>query len=51
MERLQDAGWRYSIGVRMQSHVRAAIGQSPSSGGRRSRLPEGRRGPIAETRL
>ena len=27
MERLRDAGWRYSIGVRKQKHVRAAIAQ------------------------
>jgi hypothetical protein len=52
MERLQGAGWHYSIGVRMQKHVRAAIAQigesqwTPLAG-----YPEGGEAQIAETRL
>jgi len=52
MERLQDSGWRYSIGVRMQPHVRVAIEQigeeewAPLAG-----YPEGGEAQIAETEL
>jgi hypothetical protein len=37
MARLQAAGWTYSIGVRQQQHIKAAIKQSPSRTGGRSR--------------
>jgi hypothetical protein len=52
MERLEGAGWRYSIGVRMQKHVRAAIAQIPES--RWTPLagyPQGGEAQIAETTL
>jgi hypothetical protein len=52
MERLDAAGWRFSIGVRMQKHVRAAIAAIPES--RWTQLagyPQGGEAQIAETRL
>jgi hypothetical protein len=51
-ERLQRAGWQYSIGVRMQPHVRAAIEQIPHDDWRPVEdYPEGGEGQIAETTL
>ena len=41
--RLEQAGWQYSIGVRMTKHVRAGRRRrSTRTPGRRSRLPRGR---------
>jgi hypothetical protein len=51
-ERLQRAGWQYSIGVRMQPHVRAAIEQIPHGDWRALEdYPEGGEAQIAETTL
>ena len=52
MERLQDAGWRYSIGVRMQPHVKAAIGEIDEQDWTPLvDYPEGGEAQIAETML
>lgn len=52
MERLQDAGWRYSIGVRMQRHVRAAIERIPEAEWKPlAGYPAGGEAQIAETKL
>jgi hypothetical protein len=32
MNRLQTAGWTYSIGIRQQSHVKAAVEEIPELG-------------------
>jgi hypothetical protein len=51
-ERLQRAGWQYSIGVRMQPHVRAAIEQIPEGDWQRLEdYPEGGEAHIAQTTL
>jgi hypothetical protein len=51
-ERLQRAGWQYSIGVRMQPHVRAAIEQISDSDWRRlADYSETGEAQIAETTL
>src|SRR3954447_25150890 len=51
-ERLARAGWQYSIGVRMQPHVRAAIEQIPDANWRPlADYPEGGEAQIAETTL
>ena len=51
-ERLQRAGWQYSIGVRMQPHVRAAIEQIPDSDWRAlADYPDTGEAQIAETTL
>ena len=51
-ERLQRAGWQYSIGVRMQPHVRAAIEQIPHGDWRPVEdYPERGEAQIAETTL
>jgi hypothetical protein len=51
-ERLQRAGWQYSIGVRMQPHVRAAIAQIPDTAWRPlADYPETGEAQIAETLL
>jgi len=51
-ERLARAGWQYSIGVRMQPHVRAAIEQIPETDWRAVEgYPETREVQIAETTL
>src|SRR4051795_12502742 len=51
-ERLARAGWQYSIGVRMQPHVRAAIEQIPDANWRPlADSPEGGEAQIAETTL
>jgi hypothetical protein len=51
-ERLQRAGWQYSIGVRMQPQVRAAIEQIPDSDWRPlAEYPETGEAQIAETTL
>jgi hypothetical protein len=52
MERLGDAGWSYSIGVRMQPHVRAAIEQiGEEEWAPLADYPEGGEAQIAETTL
>ncbi len=52
MERLQGAGWRYSIGVRMQPHVKAAIAQiGEQAWAALDGYPEGGEAQIAETTL
>ncbi len=52
MERLDGAGWRFSIGVRMQKHVRAAIGQIDEQAWMPLEdYPEGGEAQIAETVL
>jgi hypothetical protein len=52
MERLQDAGWRFSIGVRMQPHVRAAIERiAESDWTALDDYPETGEAQIAETTL
>jgi hypothetical protein len=52
MERLDGAGWRFSIGVRMQKHVRAAIGRIDEEGWTPlDDYPEGGEAQIAETML
>lgn len=51
MERLQAVGWRYSIGVRMQKHVRAAVEQIPEPAWTAIDYPTGGEAQIAETRL
>jgi hypothetical protein len=51
-ERLARAGWQYSIGVRMQPHVRAAIEQIPDADWRPvADYPETGEAQIAETTL
>jgi Transposase DDE domain group 1 len=51
-ERLAQAGWQYSIGVRMQPHVRAAIERIPESDWQALEdYPDGGEAQIAETRL
>jgi hypothetical protein len=51
-ERLGRAGWQYSIGVRMQPHVRAAIEQIPDADWRPLEdYPEGGEAQIAQTTL
>ena len=50
--RLERAGWDYSIGVRLQPHVRAAIEQIPESGWRTlADYPATSEAQIAETLL
>jgi hypothetical protein len=51
-ERLARAGWQYSIGVRMQPHVRAAITQIPDTAWRALEdYPDTGEAQIAETTL
>src|SRR4051812_39707591 len=51
-DRLDRAGWQFSIGVRMQPHVRAAIEQIPHGDWRALEdYPEGGEAQIAETTL
>ena len=51
-ERLGRADWQYSIGVRMQPHVRAAIEQIPEGDWQRLEdYPEGGEAHIAQTTL
>jgi DDE family transposase len=51
-DRLARAGWQYSIGVRMQPHVRAAIEQIPDTDWRPvDDYPDGGEAQIAETTL
>jgi hypothetical protein len=51
-DRLQRAGWQYSIGVRMQPHVHAAIENIPDADWQRlDDYPEGGEAQIAETTL
>jgi hypothetical protein len=50
--RLQSAGWTYSIGVRQQQHIKAAIAQIPEADWRPlADYPEGGEAQIAETML
>jgi hypothetical protein len=52
MERLDDTGWRFSIGVRMQKHVKAAIGRIDEvDWAPLADYPEGGEAQIAETML
>ena len=52
MERLDDAGWSFSIGVRMQRHVRAAVeGIAEERWTPLEDYPEGGEAEIAETSL
>jgi hypothetical protein len=52
MERLDDAGWSFSIGVRMQKHVRAAIEEIDEEAWMPlDDYPEGGEAQIAETML
>jgi hypothetical protein len=52
MERLDDAGWSFSIGVRMQPHVKAAIGRiGEEEWVPLADYPEGGEAQIAETKL
>lgn len=48
-ERLEGAGWRYSIGVRMQKGVRAAVEAIPEDAWRSIAYPAGGEAQIAET--
>ena len=52
MARLQAAGWTYSIGVRQQPHVKAAIAEIPESDWQTlPDYPEGGEAQIAQTML
>ena len=52
MARLQAAGWRYSIGVRQQQHIKAAITEIPEQDWRTLEdYPEGGQAQIAQTML
>ncbi len=52
MERLEDAGWSFSIGVRMQRHVRAAVGRIDEGAWTPlDDYPDGGEAQIAETTL
>lgn len=48
-ERLEKAGWRYSIGVRMQKALREAVEAIEEEGWQRIDYPEGGEAQIAET--
>jgi len=48
-ERLEKAGWRYSIGVRMQKELRAAVEAIPGDAWQAIDYPEGGEAQIAET--
>lgn len=52
MARLQSAGWTYSIGVRQQKHIKAAIAQIPEEDWRPLEdYPDGGEAQIAQTML
>ncbi len=52
MARLQHAGWTYSIGVRQQKHIKAAIAQIPEQDWQPLEdYPEGGEAQIAQTML